>query len=525
MVAHLLESYHITWSTTLSRILCGELIAVEQQIMQRSCPVWKQHQQHQQQLQQLQGSAKKSAATVRAAAALVLLGNNSIMLQQLLTTAAAAGGGGSSHQQQQQQLADAVLYWADASGGVLSSLVSDILSNGAITIGWPGQPGADGCLAVFSKQCCCVLAGALQAFEAAVRYCVAAGSSTTASGSCSGSASGSGSLVVPPSIADLEASIVGVYPHLVQHEYGSNKCVQGLLCSQHKLQLLQSVLSMLLTSAKVWQMELQPPMCLKLMGSVAMGPAICKMIAEQQQPGACSADAPAATAAAAALREVSGAAQVAHLISRQLSCLEQQLRRWVDAGDAAAAADWLLAVSPTQQSTARAAAAAAADASYAPIGVGVPSSSAPVGASCPGLREPCSQLEGIASLVFESSQLVEWAAESDGLSLEAVRKLVDVFMDVKFKIDRMGKDVLGGKAGGLSAGMPDERTQQKQAALLGELRALADALQGYGPALAAAVPSRFGCNWPGCVRLLGVSEGYGLVRGQACVCGGCRQAR
>jgi hypothetical protein len=62
-------------------------------------------------------------------------------------------------------------------------------------------------------------------------------------------------------------------------------------------------------------------------------------------------------------------------------------------------------------------------------------------------------------------------------------------------------------------------------AFLAALKAFVDALQGYGSALAAAVASRFGCNWPGCVRLSGVSEGYGLVRGQACVCGGCRQAR
>jgi hypothetical protein len=65
----------------------------------------------------------------------------------------------------------------------------------------------------------------------------------------------------------------------------------------------------------------------------------------------------------------------------------------------------------------------------------------------------------------------------------------------------------------------------RRRAVLDSLRLWADALQCFGSALAAALPSRFGCNWPGCVRLSGVSEGYGLVRGQACVCGGCRHAR
>jgi hypothetical protein len=73
--------------------------------------------------------------------------------------------------------------------------------------------------------------------------------------------------------------------------------------------------------------------------------------------------------------------------------------------------------------------------------------------------------------------------------------------------------------------MPNDSQRHKLLALLVQLHALADALQGFGSALAASLPSRFGCNWPGCVRLSGVSEGYGLVRGQACVCGGCTQAR
>jgi hypothetical protein len=61
--------------------------------------------------------------------------------------------------------------------------------------------------------------------------------------------------------------------------------------------------------------------------------------------------------------------------------------------------------------------------------------------------------------------------------------------------------------------------------LLESLGNWAEHLKRFGDVVAAALPSWFGCNWPGCVRLSGVSEGYGLVRGHACVCGGCRQAR
>jgi hypothetical protein len=85
-------------------------------------------------------------------------------------------------------------------------------------------------------------------------------------------------------------------------------------------------------------------------------------------------------------------------------------------------------------------------------------------------------------------------------------------------------------AGNKTGSKAQQRARQKLEriqldGLLASLGDWADALQGFGSALAAALPSRFGCNWPGCVRLSGVSEGYGLVRGQACVCGGCRQAR
>jgi hypothetical protein len=117
LVAHILQLYNISW-LPLSRLLCGELTAQEKAAMQRSCTVWQQHQQHQHQLQQLQGIARKSAADVRAAAGVQLLGSNSILLQQLLRMARAAAVG--SSRQQQKQLTAAVMYWADASGGLLS---------------------------------------------------------------------------------------------------------------------------------------------------------------------------------------------------------------------------------------------------------------------------------------------------------------------------------------------------------------------------------------------------------------------
>jgi hypothetical protein len=87
-------------------------------------------------------------------------------------------------------------------------------------------------------------------------------------------------------------------------------------------------------------------------------------------------------------------------------------------------------------------------------------------------------------------------------------------------LQEMLKEVVG--AGG-ETGIYTQAIQRR--AVLDSLRIWAEHLKRFGSALAAALPSRFGCNWPGCVRLSGASEGYGLVRGQACVCGGCRQAR
>jgi hypothetical protein len=50
-------------------------------------------------------------------------------------------------------------------------------------------------------------------------------------------------------------------------------------------------------------------------------------------------------------------------------------------------------------------------------------------------------------------------------------------------------------------------------------------LKDVADLICAGLPSRFCCNAPGCVNLSAVIEGFGLVRGPGCVCGGCGQAR
>ena len=486
--------------------------------MQRTCPVWQQHQQHQQQLQQLQGIARKSAAVVRAAAGVQLLSSNSILLQQLLKMARAAATG--SSRQQQKQLTAAVLYWADASGGVLSLLCHDLLTEGA------SQSPVDWGFSQFTDMSCGVLAGAVQIFEAAVRYCVTI--SSTAATSCGGGrGSGSSRPVVPPAIAQVETTIMGLYPVLVYNGYSSSSSsgssssssgsggsckagLQGLSCSHH--QLLHAMLSMLLTSAKVWQMGLRQSMCLELMLNVALAPAHCRTLVETPQHGACLNDTlaaglatstPSAAAAAAAVPGVVGGAQVAHIVARYLNCLEQQLRKWVADGDAAGAFDWLALGPPPQLAAERA-----------------PREFRP-GVDC-GDR-----LEVIMRVAHAGYDIVGSGAraDSDRLGLEAAwHRMEGLYPQTKYLMDSVVQDMLAGKRGG-RVWMPNDSQRHKLLALLVQLHALADALQGFGSALAASLPSRFGCNWPGCVRLLGVSEGYGLVRGQACVCGGCRQAR
>jgi hypothetical protein len=469
---------------------------------------------------------------VRTDSGMGLLGNTSIVLQQLLRTAAAVGRS-PQQQQQQQQLSAAVLYWADTSGRVLSQLYSDLLAAGE------GQPVV-GCFPMFSKQCC-VLARALQALEAAVRYCVPTDYALPASRCDIASSSSSGSSsrrVVPPSITEVETALVGMYPVLIHHGYfssssgssssgnsssgNSSSGSRGLSCAQH--QLLQAVLSMLLTSAKVWQQELQPAVCLEAMSDVTLAAALCMQKMGESQPavGPPGTSAEPAAAVTAAALGVFGGAQVAYLVTRHLSCLQQQLRKWLDAGDAASAANWLAAGPPPQLTT-----------------HSNETNSVGVGASCPahparprGPRsDACSQLKVLLRLVQASYDIVGSAARGDtnSLGLDAARqRLLASYPATKMLMDSFVKDMLAGlkgKTGGPSAWVPDAYARPKVAALQGQLSAFVDALQGYGSALAASLPSQFGCNWPGCVRLSGVSEGYGLVRGQACVCGGCRQAR
>jgi hypothetical protein len=234
---------------------------------------------------------------VRAAAGVQLLSSNSILLQQLVKMARAAATG--SSRQQQKQLTAAVLYWADGSGGVLSHLCHDLLTEGA------SQSPVDWGFSQFTDMSCGVLAGVVQIFEAAVRYCVTI--SSTAATSCGGGrGSGSSRPVLPPAIAQVETTIMGLYPVLVYNCYssssssgsgssssssssgsgGSSKAgLQGLSCSHD--QLLQAMLSMLLTSAKVWQMGLRQSMCLELMLNVALAPAHCRTLVETPQHGAC----------------------------------------------------------------------------------------------------------------------------------------------------------------------------------------------------------------------------------------------
>jgi hypothetical protein len=51
--------------------------------------------------------------------------------------------------------------------------------------------------------------------------------------------------------------------------------------------------------------------------------------------------------------------------------------------------------------------------------------------------------------------------------------------------------------------------------------ALAKLLQEEGAEICSYWPGPFCCNNPLCTNLAGVSEGFALVRGKSCVCGGC----
>jgi hypothetical protein len=58
-------------------------------------------------------------------------------------------------------------------------------------------------------------------------------------------------------------------------------------------------------------------------------------------------------------------------------------------------------------------------------------------------------------------------------------------------------------------------------AAAGQIHDYPDLLQDLGVLLCARHPSRFCCNDPDCNNVATTSEGFMLVRGKACACGGC----
>jgi hypothetical protein len=55
----------------------------------------------------------------------------------------------------------------------------------------------------------------------------------------------------------------------------------------------------------------------------------------------------------------------------------------------------------------------------------------------------------------------------------------------------------------------------------GAVTTVADGLRAVGEALLAGLPCAYTCNYPYCSNFSTVSEGFALVHGKACVCGGC----
>jgi hypothetical protein len=68
---------------------------------------------------------------------------------------------------------------------------------------------------------------------------------------------------------------------------------------------------------------------------------------------------------------------------------------------------------------------------------------------------------------------------------------------------------------------PSEEEKRRSKAILAAFSGVAAALQAASSALAAAVPCSYTCNNNHCRNLSTVSEGFALVRGKGCVCGGC----
>jgi hypothetical protein len=518
LVSHLLQLGQKAWPS-FSRLLCGELTAAEEAAMVAAAgPVWTQHQKYQQQLQQqrqIEGRSKECAQSVRAAAGLVLLGNSSILLQQLLRAAAAAV----RNNQLLQQLWVAVLYCADSLGDQIGGVWADVWLRG------PERQIADG--SVPWQNQIRVIAHAVQAFEAAVRHVAGAVPGRDAAGSTLPASSGGNSnggrrLPCPPSIIQVELAAGRIYTAMIDcaSEAGSSRscssCSSTPSAGLHRAeqQLLQAVLVMLLTSAKLRHWGLQPPLSVELLWKLAETASACVKPAEASHPAASTPDTPAAARAAAptAAIEAAGGAQVCHLVSRYLSCLEQQLRGWVASGDGHAASCWL---------------AAAANQDISPLAwdAHMKRASAAAAAAAP----PHTHLQALALTVQASCAIARACSgdTSDGLGVQrgadCIARVNEHIQAAQLQISQAGKKISN------SGSQPEWCHQQVLKALLvellGLLYVLAEVIESFGSALAASLPSRFGCNWPGCVRLSGVSEGYGLVRGQACVCGGCRHAR
>jgi hypothetical protein len=68
---------------------------------------------------------------------------------------------------------------------------------------------------------------------------------------------------------------------------------------------------------------------------------------------------------------------------------------------------------------------------------------------------------------------------------------------------------------------PSDEEKRRNMAIFTAFQGLPAVLKAASKALAAAVPCSYACNNWGCRNLSTVSEGFALVRGKGCVCGGC----
>jgi hypothetical protein len=207
MVAHALQLYKVNWLPLTQLLYMQRAVAMQAAAQQGASMLTGPASQQQQQQQ-----CSVQTAQVCAAAARALLGSASILLQQLLRLATAAAD--VQQQQQQQQLRAAIRYCADAVGGELKAFWLDLCRNEDDQI-------VDDSLLPYNSQNATALARAVQAVEAAVRHLAAAvpsaartnsaGSSSAGSSSGkigAGSSSSSSSRLVPPSIIQVERTLL-----------------------------------------------------------------------------------------------------------------------------------------------------------------------------------------------------------------------------------------------------------------------------------------------------------------------------